>query len=116
MTSSINSILSKHGVTLSKKKSVTKKSVKPNPINVGGKQGEDLAENDIIRSGLSFRRQSKRPKMKVHYGDKAKDYDYNARKKQQSEEIDRILDKLKKSGYNSLTTEEKKSLFDASKK
>lgn len=37
-------------------------------------------------------------------------------KKQQSEEIDRILDKLKKSGYNSLTTEEKKSLFDASKK
>ena len=41
---------------------------------------------------------------------------YNARKKQQSEEIDRILDKLKKSGYNSLTTEEKKSLFDASKK
>ena len=52
----------------------------------------------------------------VHYGDKAKDYDYNARKKQQSEEIDRILDKLKKSGYNSLTTEEKKSLFDASKK
>ena len=54
--------------------------------------------------------------MKVHYGDKAKDYDYNARKEQQSEEIDRILDKLKKSGYNSLTTEEKKSLFDASKK
>ena len=55
----------------------------------------------LLRS-LSFRRQSKKPKMKVHYGDKAKDYDYNARKKQQSEEIDRILDKLKKSGYNSL--------------
>ncbi|MCQ5373315.1 rhomboid family intramembrane serine protease, partial [Phocaeicola vulgatus] len=55
-------------------------------------------------------------KMKVHYGDKAKDYDYNASKKQQSEEIDRILYKLKKSGYNSLTTEEKKRLFDASKK
>ena len=31
-------------------------------------------------------------------------------------EIDRILDKLKKSGYESLTTEEKKSLFDASKR
>ena len=71
---------------------------------------------DCFSEGLSFRRQSKKPKMKVHYGDKAKDYDYNARKKQQSEEIDRILDKLKKSGYNSLTTEEKKSLFDASKK
>jgi len=33
--------------------------------------------------------------------------------KAQSDEIDRILDKLKKSGYDSLTTEEKKSLFDA---
>ena len=54
--------------------------------------------------------------MKVHYGDKAKDYDYNARKKQQSEEIDRILDKLKKSGYNSRPTDEKKSLVEASMK
>ena len=43
-------------------------------------------------------------------------YDYNAQKKRQSEEVDRILDKLKKSGYGSLTTEEKKRLFDASKK
>lgn len=71
---------------------------------------------DGLSGGVSFRRKPKKPKMKVHYGDKTKDYDYNARKKQQSEEIDRILDKLKKSGYNSLTTEEKKSLFDASKK
>ena len=56
--------------------------------------------------------------MKVHKAnaDRQKDYDYNARKKAQSDEIDRILDKLKKSGYESLTTEEKKSLFDASKR
>ena len=45
-----------------------------------------------------------------------KDYDYNAHKKAQSDEVDRILEKLKKSGYDSLTTEEKKSLFDASKR
>ncbi len=64
----------------------------------------------------SAQRKPKKPKMKVHYGEKSKDYDYNARKKQQSDEIDRILDKLKQSGYNSLTTDEKKSLFDASKK
>ena len=44
------------------------------------------------------------------------DWDYNARKKAEQDEIDRILDKLKKSGYESLTTEEKKSLFDASKR
>lgn len=58
---------------------------------------------------------SKKPKMKVHYGDKQKDYEVNARKKERSDEIDRILDKLRKSGYGSLTEEEKKSLFDASK-
>lgn len=60
----------------------------------------------------------RKPKMKVHYSNtsREKDYDYNARKKAQSEEVDRILEKLKKSGYESLTTEEKKSLFDASKK
>lgn len=58
----------------------------------------------------------RKPKMQVHYGDKQKDYDFNARKKAQSEEIDRILDKLRKSGYGSLTEEEKKRLFDASKK
>jgi hypothetical protein len=54
--------------------------------------------------------------MKAHRGGRADDYDYNTRKKQQSEEIDRILDKLKQSGYSSLTNEEKKRLFDASKK
>ena len=71
---------------------------------------------DWLSGGMRFPKKAKKPKMEVHYGDKAKDYNYNARKKQQSEEIDRILDKLKKSGYNSLTSEEKKSLFDASKK
>ena len=59
---------------------------------------------------------SRKPKMKVHYSDKQKDYDFNARKKERTEEIDRILDKLRKSGYGSLTEAEKKSLFDASKK
>ena len=60
----------------------------------------------------------RKPKMKVHQGGAAhgKDYDYNARKKTQSDQVDQILEKLKKSGYESLTTEEKKSLFDASKR
>lgn len=62
----------------------------------------------------------RKPKMKVHYGNgrtmREKDYDYNAQKKAQSDEIDRILDKLKRSGYGNLTTEEKKRLFDASKR
>ena len=32
------------------------------------------------------------------------------------EEIDRILEKVKTSGYNSLTEEEKQKLFDASQR
>lgn len=63
-----------------------------------------------------WRPSPRKPKMKVHYSDKQKDYDFNARKKERTEEIDRILDKLRKSGYGSLTDAEKKSLFDASKK
>lgn len=70
---------------------------------------------DVVVSLFSFK--PRKPKMKVHYGtNRQKDYDYNTRKQVQSEEIDRILDKLKKSGYESLTTEEKKNLFDASKR
>ncbi len=72
---------------------------------------------DWFSTGISFKPSVKKPKMKARRGgSRVDDYEYNARKKQQGEEIDRILDKLKKSGYGSLTTEEKKRLFDASKK
>ena len=42
------------------------------------------------------------------------DWEYNARKKAEQDEIDRILDKIRKSGYDSLTKEEKQKLFDSS--
>ena len=42
------------------------------------------------------------------------DWEYNARKKKNQEEIDHILDKIRRSGYDSLTEEEKKKLFDSS--
>ncbi len=44
------------------------------------------------------------------------DWEYNSRKKKEQDEIDIILDKIRKSGYDSLTNEEKKKLFDCSKK
>lgn len=44
------------------------------------------------------------------------DYDYNGQKAQKEADIDKILDKIKASGYSSLTKDEKKQLFDASKK
>lgn len=70
--------------------------------------------------GLFHKRERKprKPKMKVHVnnarGNRAADYEYNARKKTQSDEVDRILEKLKKSGYGSLSEEEKRKLFEAS--
>lgn len=71
---------------------------------------------DGATGGFRLKSMPKKPKMKAHRGGRAQDYDYNARKKAQDDEVDRILDKLKKSGYSSLTTEEKRRLFDASKK
>lgn len=44
----------------------------------------------------------------------ASDYSYNAGKKADEAEIDRILEKIKKGGYASLSDQEKKRLFDAS--
>lgn len=43
------------------------------------------------------------------------DWDYNARKQNRQKEIDDILDKIRKSGYDSLTSKEKQTLFDSSK-
>lgn len=43
------------------------------------------------------------------------DWEYNAKKKNNQEEIDKILDKIRRSGYDSLTKEEKQKLFDNSK-
>ena len=42
------------------------------------------------------------------------DWDYNADKKATEERVDRILDKIRKNGYASLTEEEKQFLFDSS--
>ena len=73
--------------------------------------------------GFNFRRwfsklfTRKNPDIKVTYGGKyAQDFIYRQRKKEEEEELNRILDKVKKSGYANLTDEEKRRLFDKSKK
>ena len=58
----------------------------------------------------------RKPKMKVSYKRAETDFEYNARKHQEIVDLDSILDKLKRSGYESLSSEEKKKLFDASRK
>jgi membrane associated rhomboid family serine protease len=44
------------------------------------------------------------------------DHQYNEQKRQDNEEIDRILDKIRKNGYQNLSENEKMTLFNASKK
>lgn len=43
------------------------------------------------------------------------DWDYNRRMKERQDEVDRILDKVRRSGYASLTEEEKRTLFNNGK-
>ena len=60
--------------------------------------------------------QRRNPNMHVEQGgSKEADMEYNARKRANQAEIDAILDKIRKSGYDSLTKEEKQKLFEASK-
>ncbi len=46
---------------------------------------------------------------------KENDYQYNARKRAEQKEIDNILDKISKSGYESLSNDEKQTLFNQKK-
>lgn len=58
-----------------------------------------------------FKRKSK---LKVSHKRPMTDMEYNARKVKNQVDVDRILEKIKASGYDSLSKEEK-TLFDASK-
>ncbi|MCR5180719.1 MAG: rhomboid family intramembrane serine protease [Bacteroidaceae bacterium] len=57
-----------------------------------------------------FRR---KPKMEVHVGGKhSDDMEWNRQQKEKEAEVDRILAKVKQGGYESLTSEEKRTLFE----
>lgn len=73
---------------------------------------------DWMSSLLTRLRTPRKKKTKFTYtrGGRSADYEYNARKKADEAEVDRILEKVKKGGYASLSEEEKKRLFEASSK
>lgn len=77
------------------------------------KKGNDLTSiwDKISKPILSlFKTKSKMEKVYVN-----KDEAYNSKKKYKQEKIDSILDKISRSGYDSLSKEEKEILFKASK-
>ncbi len=83
------------------------------------KKGKDMGKgfSKFLDSLVSlFKR---KPKMKVAYKNQAKnmtDFDYNKSKAEVQKEVDRILDKIAQSGYDSLTKKEKETLFKLSGK
>ena len=58
----------------------------------------------------------KRKKIKITYSNPSNDLEYNKNKVYRQEEIDKILDKISKSGYDSLNKSEKETLFKNSNK
>lgn len=88
------------------------------------RRGKDLTRgiNRFIDGLVTWFRPGKR--MKVSYGNKSSaknahvpkdDWEYNKRKKEEQKDIDRILDKIASSGYDSLSKKEKEILFRAGK-
>jgi hypothetical protein len=57
-----------------------------------------------------------RKNMKVTYKKPMTDYDYNQAKADYTEQINKILEKISKGGYDSLSKEEKEILFKESQK
>lgn len=85
------------------------------------RKGKDITNwiNPLIDGVVNLfkrRNRSPRKKMKIHYRRPENDQEYNNRRAKENSEIDRILEKIKHSGYDSLTDEEKRKLFDVSKK
>lgn len=81
----------------------------------GSNYDKDEGIWDKMKKGFGGKRT---PKMRVtnvretNYAD----HQYNEQKRQDNEEIDRILDKIRKNGYQNLSESEKATLFNASKK
>jgi len=80
------------------------------------RQGRDLGKsfNRIIDFFATLFKPRK--KLKVKYKKPATDYDYNKIKAEHQVQINRILDKISRGGYDSLTKEEKETLFRESQK
>jgi len=78
------------------------------------KKGIDISKRFTLFLDKLFSLFKFKKKMKVSYKRPVDDYDYNKMKVDQQKEIDRILDKIAKGGYESLSKQEKDFLFRSS--
>ena len=83
------------------------------------RNGTDLSRgfNKVMGFIKSIGRVRKRERMTVIHGGRKQvdDYDYNYSKVEKQRRIDSILDKINRSGYESLTREEKEFLYNSSR-
>jgi len=79
------------------------------------RKGKDITRgiNRLIDNIFSFFKPRK--KMKVTYKRPKTDMEFNREKAERQKDVDRILDKISKGGYESLTKKEKEILFKMGK-
>ncbi|MFN8143100.1 MAG: rhomboid family intramembrane serine protease [Bacteroidia bacterium] len=77
------------------------------------KKGNDIAA--WLSKLIDFITPGKKSRLKVSHSRRKSDEDYAASKKSKQERLDLILEKISKSGYGSLSSEERDFLFNASK-
>lgn len=75
------------------------------------KRGKDYA---LYFGNFVTRIFTPQPKIKVVYNKRESDEEYHTRKNNEQKEVDAILDKISKSGYDSLSKKEKETLFKRS--
>lgn len=81
------------------------------------KQGKDITRGfDRFMDQVATWFKPGRQKMKVTHKRPANDLEYNRQKGEEQKEVDAILDKISKGGYDSLSAKEKELLFKISKK
>lgn len=80
------------------------------------KQGKDMTRGLNRFLEKLFAMLKPKPKIRVTHRKAETDMDYNKRKSDEQKDVDRILDKIAKSGYSSLSAKEKEILFRQSKK
>lgn len=80
------------------------------------KKGKDIMRGFGRFLDAFFKLFKPRNKLKVTHKRPVTDMEYNAQKADYQKEIDRILDKIAKNGYESLTAAEKETLFKMSNK
>ncbi len=81
------------------------------------KQGKDISRGfDRMMDRMATWFKPSKQKMKVTHKRTADDYEYRKHKVAEQKEVDAILDKISKGGYESLTAREKELLFKMSDK